>query len=56
LLECLTHFMRERKSRKEYEIVLDFFAIDPQGAGKTGVDYWLAWSRTLHATAGENDS
>lgn len=56
LLQCLTHFMTERKSRKDFDIVLDFFAIDPEGAGKPGVDYWLAWSRTLRATSNDFDS
>lgn len=51
LLECITYFLREVKTRKVYEIIPDFFSIDPSGAGKTGVDYWLAQA----AMAKEND-
>jgi hypothetical protein len=41
LLECVTYFLQELKSRKNFEIIPDFFRIDPEGAGKTGIDYWL---------------
>ncbi|GAA4197399.1 hypothetical protein GCM10022289_04570 [Pedobacter jeongneungensis] len=41
LLECISYFLQEIKTRKDYEIIPDFFNIDPSGAGKTGVDYWL---------------
>ena len=44
LLECLTHYMVEIKSRPDFEIVPEFFHIDPSGAGKTGVGYWLGWA------------
>ncbi|MDJ1485037.1 SMI1/KNR4 family protein [Cytophagaceae bacterium YF14B1] len=44
LLECLTHYLTQLKTRRNFEIIPDFFTIDPQGAGKTGVDYWLGWS------------
>jgi hypothetical protein len=44
LLECLTHYMSELKTRKNYEIIPDFFKIDPNGAGLTGVEYWLSWA------------
>jgi len=43
LLECLTHYMTELKTRKNFEIIPDFFNIDPTGAGLTGVAYWLSW-------------
>jgi hypothetical protein len=43
LLECTTHFMLELKKRKNFEIIPDFFNIDPNGAGMTGVDYWNSW-------------
>ena len=43
LLECFTHYITELKTRKNYEIIPDFFQIDPTGAGKTGIDYWLDW-------------
>ncbi len=49
LLECLTHYLIERKTRPSFEIIADFFRIDPQGAGKTGVDYWLGWSAMQRA-------
>jgi len=42
LLECITYFLKEVETRKIYDIIPDFFTIDPEGAGKTGVDYWLA--------------
>jgi hypothetical protein len=51
LLECITYFLKEVKERKIHEIIPDFFTIDPDGAGKTGIDYWLAQS----AMAKEND-
>ena len=44
LLECLTHYMTELKTRKNFEIIPDFFKIDPIGAGSTGIDYWLSWA------------
>jgi hypothetical protein len=43
LLECFTHYIQEIKTRKNFEIIPDFFQIDPSGAGKPGIDYWLAW-------------
>jgi hypothetical protein len=43
LLECFTHYIQELKTRKNFEIIPDFFQIDPTGAGKTGIDYWLSW-------------
>ncbi len=43
LLECFIHYIQELKTRKNFEIIPDFFQIDPTGAGKTGVDYWLEW-------------
>nr|WP_315420846.1 hypothetical protein [uncultured Pedobacter sp.] len=51
LLECITYFLKEVTTRKIHDIIPDFFRIDPDGAGKTGVDYWLAQS----AMAREND-
>ncbi len=50
LLECATHCLNELTNRKEYEIIPDFFTIDPNGAGKTGMDYWLARAALLKAT------
>ena len=43
LLACLTHYMTELKTRKNFEIIPDFFRIDPTGAGLTGVSYWESW-------------
>lgn len=49
LLECLTHYMTELKTRKNFEIIPDFFRIDPTGAGLTGVSYWESWINILRA-------
>jgi hypothetical protein len=49
LLECLTHHLTELKTKKNFEIIPEFFKIDPHGAGKTGVDYWLSWARMQKA-------
>jgi len=43
LLECLTHFLNERENKKAFEIIPDFFKIDPAGAGSTGKNYWMSW-------------
>lgn len=55
LLECVTHYLIEIKSRPGYEIIPEFFQIDPTGAGKTGIDYWLEWSSMLKANFEEMD-
>lgn len=44
LIECLTHYLVEIKTRPNFEIIPDFFNIDSSGAGKTGIDYWLGWA------------
>ncbi|RDC54769.1 hypothetical protein DU508_19900 [Pedobacter chinensis] len=44
LLECITYFFKEIETRKSYEIIPEFLSIDPEGAGRTGVDYWLRWA------------
>ena len=49
LLECLTHYLTELKMRKNFEIIPDFFKIDPTGAGLTGVEYWLSWTNMQKA-------
>lgn len=49
LIACLTHYMTELKTRKNFEIIPDFFKIDPAGAGLTGIDYWLRWSNMQKA-------
>ncbi|TKC62482.1 SMI1/KNR4 family protein [Pedobacter hiemivivus] len=46
LLECLTHFLTSN-GPGGYEAIHDFFAIDPEGAGKTGVDYWLELANAM---------
>jgi hypothetical protein len=49
LLECVTYYLTEIKTRKNYEIIPDFFKIDPSGAGLTGVEYWLTWANMQKA-------
>lgn len=44
LLECLTHFLKETKVQKSFEVIPDFFSIDPYGAGSTGKSYWESWA------------
>ncbi|KQB99151.1 SMI1/KNR4 family protein [Pedobacter sp. Hv1] len=44
LLECLTHYMKEVKTRQDFDVVPDFLEIDPEGAGKYGREYWLGWA------------
>lgn len=44
MLECLTHFLNEIKTKKNFEVIPDFFVIDPSGAGSTGKSYWLEWT------------
>ena len=53
LLKCLVHFMTELKTRKNYEIIPDFFVIDRDGAGSTGLDYWMSWVQILKANSEE---
>jgi hypothetical protein len=43
LIECLTHFLKETQSRKRFDVIADFFLIDPDGAGSTGKPYWTSW-------------
>ncbi|WP_316734870.1 SMI1/KNR4 family protein [Pedobacter aquatilis] len=43
MLECLTHFLIETKTKKRFEVIPDFYAIDPKGAGSTGKSYWASW-------------
>lgn len=45
MLECLIHFLTETKSRKRYEVIPDFYTIDPDGAGSTGKSYWYSWTQ-----------
>lgn len=49
LLECTTYFMKERKFRRDFEIIPEFFSIDPAGAGLTGVKYWSEFASMLEA-------
>lgn len=41
LLECMTHYLSELDTRRNFEIIPDFLTIDPEGAGRYGRDYWL---------------
>lgn len=43
MLACLTHFLNETKTRKSFEVLSDFYTIDPEGAGSSGKPYWEAW-------------
>lgn len=43
LLECLTHFLKETKEKKSFEVLPHFYSIDPKGAGSTGRSYWKGW-------------
>jgi hypothetical protein len=47
LLECMTYYMTELQTRRDFEIIPDFFTIDPTGAGDTGRTYWLSWRDML---------
>ncbi|GGH21947.1 SMI1/KNR4 family protein [Mucilaginibacter phyllosphaerae] len=40
LLECLTYAM-ENHNEQIHEILPEFIRIDPEGAGKDGIDFWL---------------
>lgn len=44
LLECMTHYLEQKQRLHDYEIIPDFFRIDPEGAGNTGVDYWMGFA------------
>lgn len=44
MLECLTHFLAETKTKKRFEVIPDFYGIDPTGAGSTGKLYWASWT------------
>ncbi len=43
MLECLTHFLTETMTKKRFEVIPDFYTIDPNGAGSTGKSYWENW-------------
>ncbi|WP_316800174.1 SMI1/KNR4 family protein [Pedobacter frigidisoli] len=45
MLECLTHFLTETKTRKSFEVIPGFYTIDPKGAGSTGKSYWASWTQ-----------
>ena len=45
MLECLTHFLTETKTKKRFEVIPDFYTIDPYGAGSTGKSYWASWTQ-----------
>jgi len=41
LLECITYLLQNINTSPLSEILPEFLRIDPEGAGKTGVDFWL---------------
>lgn len=43
LLECLTYFLEETRTRHNFEVIPEFFEIDPEGSGATGYVYWTSW-------------
>ena len=43
MLECLTHFLVATRKRKRFDVISDFYKIDPTGAGSTGKYYWQSW-------------
>lgn len=45
MLECLTHFLIETKTKKRFEVIPDFYTIDHTGAGSTGKSYWASWTQ-----------
>jgi hypothetical protein len=49
LLECLIHYFNELTKRKNFDIIPEFFQIDPEGAGKSGMNYWLGWAEMQKA-------
>jgi hypothetical protein len=53
LLECITHFLKGINTRPDFELILEFFQIDPEGAGKPGFDYWLNLSTCLREQSEE---
>ena len=53
MLECLTHFLTETKTRKRFDVIPDFYAIDPNGAGSTGKSYWANWTKMEKANFDE---
>jgi hypothetical protein len=44
MLECVTHFLIETKTRKRFDVIPEFCSIDPNGAGSTGKSYWTSWA------------
>ncbi len=43
MLQCITHFLTETKTKECFEVLPDFYTIDPTGAGATGKSYWDGW-------------
>ena len=50
MLECLTHFLTETKTKKQFEVIPDFYTIDPNGAGSTGKSYWASLTQMRKET------
>jgi hypothetical protein len=44
MIECLTHLLNESKMKNQFDIIPDFYKIDPNGAGTTGKSYFQLWT------------
>lgn len=53
MLECLTHFLSKTKTKERFEVIPDFYSIDPNGAGSTGKEYWANWVEMEKANSEE---
>ncbi|HMR18828.1 MAG TPA: hypothetical protein PKA53_05980 [Sphingobacterium sp.] len=49
MLACLTHYLIETNTKQSFEVIPDFYRIDPTGAGSTGKSYWSIWVEMLKA-------
>ncbi len=47
LIECLTFYLNQLDTKKDFEIIPAFYEIDPEGAGSTGKAYWNSWVEML---------
>lgn len=43
LLECMTFYLENEENPRKFELIAQFYSIDPIGAGATGRDYWNTW-------------
>lgn len=44
MIACLTHYLNRTKTKNSFEVIPDFFFIDPTGAGSSGRTYWTNWT------------